>query len=145
MPESLDKILNEMSAELDGFITACIGRADGSCVAFLGGQKDSTIDDPQKKASITGGSEQNFARSLNLYNLVGASVAPLGMGKASSFLVTMQNGFLLLRFLEERHYYLSIFIDRKIGNVGNMILVSNNYAKRIADTLDQSNHLTGVQ
>jgi len=136
MPECVDAILREMSDEIDGFLTASVGRVDGVCLAFLGEHKDSYAEAPSKDRDL-GTSGQNDTMPINLLNLTGWAVAQLGMGRVDNLLLTLQDGFLFLCFLEGRCYYLSIFIERKKGNVGNLFLVSNNYAKRITEALGQ--------
>jgi predicted regulator of Ras-like GTPase activity (Roadblock/LC7/MglB family) len=137
MPESLDVILREMSDEIDGFVTASVGRVDGVCVAYLRGNIDSYAKVPKNDGDVIGASDQNDSTSIRLLNLVGGAAVQFGMGMVSNLLLTMQDGFLFLSFLEGRRYYLSIFIERKKGNVGNLFLVSSNYAKRITEAIGQ--------
>jgi hypothetical protein len=137
MLESLDVILREMSDEIDGFLTANVGCLDGVGLAQIRGNIDPYDEALKNDGYVISTSNQNDTTPIQLLNLLEEAAVQFGMGMVSNLLLTMQDGFLFLCFLEGRRYYLSIFIDRKKGNVGNLLLVSSNFAKRITEAIGQ--------
>ncbi len=115
----LDDILKEMSREVTGYVASALVGMDGLNIASH--TSDRSADPETISAQLT-----------MLLKLVDVSVEKLGAGVIEDNLTTTENAFILMRFLPEKQYYLSLAANRKTGNLGNMRLISRIYAERLA-------------
>jgi len=118
----LDDILKEMSREVTGYVASALVGMDGFNIASH--TSDRSADPETISAQLT-----------MLLKLVDVSVEKLGVGVIEDNLTTTENAFILMRFLSEKQYYLSIAANRKTGNLGNMRLISRIYAERLAKAI----------
>jgi len=118
----LDDILKEMSREVTGYVASALVGMDGFNIASH--TSDRSADPETISAQLT-----------MLLKLVDVAVEKLGAGVIEDNLTTTENAFILMRFLSEKQYYLSIAANRKTGNLGNMRLISRIYAERLAKAI----------
>jgi predicted regulator of Ras-like GTPase activity (Roadblock/LC7/MglB family) len=118
----LDDILKEMSREVTGYVASALVGMDGLNIASH--TSDRSADPETISAQLT-----------MLLKLVDQSVEKLGAGVIEDNLTTTENAFILMRFLPEKQYYLSLAANRKTGNLGNMRLISRIYAERLAKAM----------
>jgi predicted regulator of Ras-like GTPase activity (Roadblock/LC7/MglB family) len=119
MMSKLDDLLKEMSGEVTGYITSALVGLDGIPVA--------THANPQMEVP---GSLS--AQMTTLLKMVQDSVDKLGAGEVEDDLVTTEYTYILMRYLPGRQYYLVLVTYRKIGNLGNMRLVSRNFSEKLS-------------
>jgi predicted regulator of Ras-like GTPase activity (Roadblock/LC7/MglB family) len=118
----LDDILKEMSREVTGYVASALVGMDGLNIASH--TSDRSADPETISAQLT-----------MLLKLVDVSVEKLGAGVIEDNLTTTENAFILMRFLPEKTYYLSLAANRKAGNLGNMRLISRIYAERLSKAI----------
>jgi predicted regulator of Ras-like GTPase activity (Roadblock/LC7/MglB family) len=119
---NLDDILKDMSGEVTGYIACSLVGLDGLNIASH--TSNNAVDPEAIDAQMT-----------MLLKLVDASVEKLGAGIVEDNLTTTENAYLLMRFLPEKQYYLSLTANRKTGNLGNMRLMSKIYAERLSKAM----------
>jgi len=119
---NLDGLLKEMGGEVTGYISSTLVGLDGLILAS--DVRNNTADQEAFGAQMT-----------MLLKLVNASVEKLGAGVVEENLTTTENAYLLMRFLPEKQYFLSLTVDRKTGNLGNMRLISKIFAERFSKAM----------
>jgi len=119
---NLDDILMEMSGEVTGYIASSLVGLDG---LMLASHASNNIADQEAIA----------AQMTTLLKLVHTSVEKLGAGEVEDNLTTTENAYLLMRFLPDKQYYLSMTANRKTSNLGNMRLISKIYAERLSKAM----------
>jgi predicted regulator of Ras-like GTPase activity (Roadblock/LC7/MglB family) len=119
---TLDDILKEMSGEITGYVACALVGLDGLNIAS---HTNNQAADP----------ETISAQLTMLLKLVDLSVEKLGAGDIEDNLTTTENAFILMRFLPGKQYYLSLAVNRKSGNLGNMRLISKIYAERLSKAI----------
>lgn len=122
MAPKFDEILKEMSGEITGYTGSALVGMDGITLAYHTRVKG--VDADMTSAQLT-----------MLLKLVETAVEKLGAGVVEDNLTTTANAYTLLRFLPGKAYFLTIGVDRKTGNLGNMRLISKTYADRLAKAL----------
>ncbi|MGC9358470.1 MAG: DUF4388 domain-containing protein [Anaerolineae bacterium] len=117
MPENIRDILVELGGQIPGFIATAVVGMDGLGIADF---------------SATGASTEAInAQMTLLVKLVDTTVTKLGAGTLEDHLLTTDKAFLLVRFLEDKHYYLGIAVDKQATNLGNLRLNSRIYSQRV--------------
>ncbi len=121
MPENIRDILVELGGQVPGFIATSVCGMDGLGIADFAA---SGINVEAINAQLT-----------LLVKLVETTTHKLGVGAVEDHLLTTDQAYLLLRFLEDQQYYLGIAVDRNQTNLGNLRLNSRIYAGRIDKAL----------
>ena len=111
----LDDLLKEMADEIPGLVAAAIVGMDGLGLAHF-------TTDPNFDVEIA---DAQFAVVMQVVN---KTAAQLGSDVVEDNLVTTNNAFMLTRFIGDGSMYLGIAVARKGGNLGNIRLVSRNFA-----------------
>jgi predicted regulator of Ras-like GTPase activity (Roadblock/LC7/MglB family) len=122
MASELDNILKDLSEQVDGFIATGVVGMDGFGIGQY--TKSNKLDIDTINAQMT-----------MFIKLVDTSVNKLGAGTIEDNLLTTDKAYLLVRFLEDKSYYLGIAADRKKANLGNMRLVSRVFSERLAQAM----------
>lgn len=117
MPENMRDILMELGDQVSGFISAAVVGMDGLGIA------QHTVVDVNVEAIN--------AQITLLAKLVDTSVTKLGAGVLEDYLLTTDEAYLLVRFLEDGEYYLGIAVDRDEANLGGLRLNSRVFTRRI--------------
>ncbi len=118
----IDELLEEVSAELNGFMACAVAGMDGLTIA----QKTKGKVNP----------EQVAAQMSVLMKLVGANNEKISLGTMEDLVLQTEDAFLMAVFLPgDQTHYLSVIVDRKSGTLGNMRLISKVYAERIAKAM----------
>lgn len=117
MPENMKDILAELGEQVPGFIAAAVVGMDGLGIAqhAIGGVDVEAIN----------------AQMTLLIKLVDTTVNKLGSGAIEDFLLTTDHAYLLIRFLEDSHYFLGIAADKGKVNLGGLRLNSRVFSGRI--------------
>ena len=114
----MDELLKQMAAEINGFLIAQVTGLDGLSIAQF----------TRAKANA----DLVAAQVALLFKLVDNTVAKLNSGVLEDNLLTSQNAYMMMRFLPGKQYILSVTVDRKNGNLGNLRLITGIYRDRIA-------------
>lgn len=122
MTQRIDELLEEVSAELNGFMACAVAGMDGLTIA----QKTKGKVNP----------EQVAAQMSVLMKLVGTNNEKISLGTMEDLVLQTEDAFLMAVFLPgDQSHYLSVIVDRKSGTLGNMRLISKVYAERIAKAM----------
>ena len=122
MPENIQDILEELGGQVPGFITAAVVGMDGLGIA------DHAATDVNVEAVN--------AQMTLLVKLVDTTINKLNpTDGVEDYLLTTENAYLLVRFLEDKQYYLGLAADREATRLGNMRLNSRIYAERVNEAL----------
>ncbi len=121
MVQSMQEILTDLGQEVPGFMVAAIVGVDGLGVVnhAVGSIPVETIN----------------ARMTLLFKLVNTSVSKMEAGDIEDFLLTTDKTYLLLRYLSDKNYFLSIVADRRKANLGNLRLYSRVFAGRLSKAM----------
>jgi len=122
MASDLDNILKDLSEQVDGFLTASVVGMDGFGIAQYTKSKKMDMDTIDAQMTM-------------FIKLVDTAVGKVDAGVIEDDLLTTDKAYLLIRFLEDKSYYLGIAADRKKANLGNMRLVSRVFSKRLAKAM----------
>lgn len=120
--DDLKSILKDMADEMPGFISADVVGMDGLSIA--GYSSNPNFD-----------AEAASAQFALVMKLVQKTVAQLGSGAVQDNLVTSDNAYILSRFLGDGSYYLGVAVDKNSGSLGNMRLMTRNYASKLWNTI----------
>lgn len=121
MPENIQDILKELGGQVPGFMTAAVVGMDGLGIA------DYTVSNADTEAVN--------AQMTLLVKLVDTTVTKLTGDEVEDYLLTTDNAYLLVRFLEDKQYYLGLVADKRNGKLGNMRLNSRLYGERVSKAL----------
>lgn len=121
MPENIQDILKEMGGQVPGFMVAAVVGMDGLGIADYA---VTSVDVEAVNAQMT-----------LLVKLVDTTVTKLTGDEVEDYLLTTENAYLLVRFLEDKQYYVGLAADRRTGKLGNMRLNSRLYAARLDKAL----------
>lgn len=124
MASDLNKILKDLSEQVDGFIATAVVGMDGLGIAQHSRSKNLDVETINAQMSM-------------FIKLVDTSVAKLGAGVIEDNLLTTEKAYLLIRYLENKSYYLGIAVDCTKANLGNLRLISRLYAERVAQAMPQ--------
>ncbi len=124
MASDLDNTLKDLSEQVDGFIAASVVGMDGFGVGQYTKSKNVDIDTINAQMTM-------------FIKLVDTSVDKLEAGAIEDNLLTTDKAYLLMRFLDDKSYYLGIAADRKKANLGNIRLVSRVFSERLAKAMPQ--------
>lgn len=122
MASKLEDILKGLGDEINGLIAASVVGMDGLGIAEY------------SRSSKTNVEAINAQMALYV-KLIDTTVQKLGVGAIEDDLLTTDNAFLLIRFLENKGYILGIAADRKVVSLGNLRLMSRLYAERLSKAL----------
>ncbi len=119
---SLQNLLTELGQEIQGFIAAAVVGMDGFGIA------NHAVDAKVQVESIN-------AQMTMFTKLVQTSTTKLKAGNIEDNLLTTEQAIILVRFLEDDNYYLSIVADRSKANIGNLRLYSRLYAEQLSKAI----------
>jgi predicted regulator of Ras-like GTPase activity (Roadblock/LC7/MglB family) len=119
---NLNDILKDLADDVPGFISADVVGMDGLSIAGYASNPD--FD-----------SEAAAAQFALVMKLVQKTADQLGSGEVEDNLVTTNNAYILTRFLGDTSYYLSIAVDKSSGSLGNVRLMTRNYAGDLWDAI----------
>ena len=121
MSQKFDEILSSLAGEVSGYTASALVGIDGINLAShtLG-----VLDPENVSAQIT-----------TLFRLVDGSVDKLGAGVLEDNLLTTEKGYILMRFLPGKEYFLAIATTRKEGNLGNLRLMSKMYTEQLSKAM----------
>lgn len=122
MPENIRDILEELGGQVPGFVATSVVGMDGLGIAdySVGGVDVEAIN----------------AQMTLLLKLVQTTINKLDEDDAvDDYLLTTENAYLLVRFLEDDDYYLGLAADRQNTKLGSMRLNSKIYAERVNKAL----------
>jgi predicted regulator of Ras-like GTPase activity (Roadblock/LC7/MglB family) len=122
MPNKMNDVLKELSAEVSGYLASAVVGMDGLSVA-----------DHTKTAKTN--VETVSAQMALLLKLVDTSTSKMKAGVVEDNLLATDSAYVLMRFLPRKGFFLGIAVDRKTGNLGNLRLMSKLYAERIAKAM----------
>lgn len=122
MAQRIDELLEEVSAELNGFMACAVAGMDGLTIA----QKTKGKVNP----------EQVAAQMSVLMKLLGTNNEKISLGTMEDVVLQTEDAFLMAIYLPgDQAHYLSVIVDRKSGSLGNMRLISKVYVERIAKAM----------
>jgi predicted regulator of Ras-like GTPase activity (Roadblock/LC7/MglB family) len=122
MPENIQDVLEELGQQVPGFVSAAVVGMDGLGIA--------------EHAAVAGVDvEAVNAQMTLLIKLVDTTVTRLTGDQVEDYLLTTQDNYLLVRFLEGKDHYLGIAADRQSGKLGNLRLNSRIFAQRLDQAL----------
>ncbi len=121
MAQKMQEILADLSGEAPGlFATAVVGM-DGLPVAEYA-RKGVSVDEISAQMTL-------------MIKLVETTMSKMEFGILEDYLLTTENAYLLIRFLDDSGYFLGIGAEKSKTNLGKMRLYSRVYAKRLAEAL----------
>lgn len=122
MTQRMDEILQEMSAELNGFTASAVTGMDGISIAQV---TDSKLNPESVAAQLT-----------VFLKLAGTSNEKSGIGVMEDILIQTDKYFIMNIFLPgDNQHYLTTIIERKSGSLGNLRLISKIYADRLSKVI----------
>ena len=119
---NLQDLLVEMGQEVEGFMAVSVIGMDGLGIA-------------QHVASAGLDVESVSAQMTMFVKLVQTSIKKIGAGSIEDNLLTTDDVYFMIRFLEEGNYYLGVAAARNKANLGNMRLYTRLYAKKLNDVM----------
>jgi predicted regulator of Ras-like GTPase activity (Roadblock/LC7/MglB family) len=123
MVQKLDEILNEMSAEVNGYIASALVGMDGLNIA-------------QHTKNPKVNLESVSAQSAMHTKLAFSTMERIGMGHIEDNLIQTRDEFLFTILLpNDDQHFLCVVVDRKNGSLGNLRLISKIYADRISKAM----------
>jgi predicted regulator of Ras-like GTPase activity (Roadblock/LC7/MglB family) len=121
MPENIQDILTELAEQLPGFVATSVVGMDGLGIA--------------DHAAAGVDTEAINAQMALLVKLVDTTVTKLTNDEVDDYLLTTDHSYLLVRFLEDKEYFLGIAADRNTAKLGNLRLNSRIYSQRVDKAL----------
>jgi predicted regulator of Ras-like GTPase activity (Roadblock/LC7/MglB family) len=122
MPENIQDILEELGGQVPGFISAAVVGMDGLGIA--------------DHAATEVNMDAVNAQMTLLVKLVDTTINKLNpTDGVEDYLLTTEDAYLLVRFLEDKQYYLGLAADRGSTRLGSMRLNSRIYAERVNEAL----------
>ncbi|MGC9357083.1 MAG: DUF4388 domain-containing protein [Anaerolineae bacterium] len=119
---TLKELLKEMSGEIPGFQAASVSGLDGLSIAEYTASPDFNM-------------EMAAAQFALVMKLVQKSTGQLKSGEVEDNLVTSDSSYILSRFLGDGHYFLVIAVDRDMASLGNVRLMTRNFASDLWDAI----------
>jgi predicted regulator of Ras-like GTPase activity (Roadblock/LC7/MglB family) len=119
---SLKELLKEMSGEIPGFQAASVSGLDGLSIAEYTASPDFNM-------------EMAAAQFALVMKLVQKSTGQLKSGDVEDNLVTSNTSYILSRFLGDGHYFLVIAVERDMASLGNVRLMTRNFAPDLWDAI----------
>ncbi len=119
---AIQDMLKEMAGEIPGFVSADVTGMDGLAIASY-------------SANPNFDAEAASAQFALVMKLVQRTAAQLKAGDVEDNLVTTNNIYILTRFLGDGSYFLSVAVDKEMASLGNVRLMSRQYAADIWDTV----------
>jgi predicted regulator of Ras-like GTPase activity (Roadblock/LC7/MglB family) len=122
MAIKIEGILKELGSEITGHIASTVVGMDAFTIASFSSEK---VDIDSVSAQMT-----------LLIKLVDTSVTKVdSTASMEDNLLTTQKAYLLMTFLPDKTHFLGVIADRKTAVLGNLRLMSNIYAERIAKVM----------
>lgn len=123
MVQKLDEILNEMSAEVNGYIASTLVGMDGLNIA-----------QHTKNAKVN--LESVSAQSAMHTKMAFSTMERIGMGHIEDNLIQTREEFLFTILLpNDDQHFLCVVVNRKDGSLGNLRLISKIYAERLSKAM----------
>ena len=122
MAQKLDEALQSLGNEVNGYIASAVVGMDGMGIAQ---------DVHAGKADV----ESINAQTALLIKLVDTSTLKMNAGKLEDSLLTTENAYVLVRYLEGKTYFLVILADRRTASLGNLRLMSRIYSERVSKAI----------
>ncbi len=122
----LDELLRKMSDEIPGYQAASVVGVDGLALAIHSMDRQNT--------------ELANAQFALIMKLVEKTITKLGKNNVQDNLVTTQKSYIISRFIGDNSYYLLVIVDRVNGNLGNLRIVTRQFAKDIWDAVPKRKH-----
>lgn len=123
MVQKLDEILNEMSAEVNGYIASALVGMDGLNIA-----------QHTKNAKVN--LESVSAQSAMHTKMAISTMEKIGMGHIEDNLIQTREEFLFTILLpNDNQHFLCVVVNRKDGSLGNLRLISKIYAERLSKAM----------
>lgn len=119
--KKMQDVLADLGEEATGLFAAAVVGMDGLPVADYSKQ---SVD-----------AEAFSAQMTLLIKLVDTTTKKVDAGSVEDYLLTTDNAYLLIRFLEGSDYYLGIGAARKTASLGKLRLYSRIYAERLSAIL----------
>jgi predicted regulator of Ras-like GTPase activity (Roadblock/LC7/MglB family) len=119
---NLQDILKNLASDVPGFISTDVVGMDGLSIAGYASNPDFDA-------------EAASAQFALVMKLVSKTADQLGSGEVEDNLVTTDDAYVLTRFLGDGSYYLGIAVSKDMGSLGNVRLMSRNYADDIWDAI----------
>lgn len=119
----LKDLLKEMSAEIPGFEAAAVAGMDGLAIAEYRAAPDFNL-------------EMATAQFALVMKLVDRTIDRLKSGNVEDNLVTTDDTYILSRLLGDgSSYYLVISVEREMASLGNVRLMTRNFAPELWDAI----------
>ncbi len=118
----LNDLLQEMAQEIPGLISTDVVGMDGLSIAHY-------ATSPEFDA------EAASAQFALVMKLVQKTIGQLKAGTVEDNLVTTNHAYVITRFLGNGTYYLSIAVNKETASLGNVRLVSRQYANLLWDAI----------
>lgn len=119
---AMNEVLKEMAGEIPGFVASDVVGMDGVSIA------GHTVD-PKFSA------EAAAAQFAMVMKLVQKSSDQLKAGAVEDNLVTTDRSYIITRFLGDGSYYLGIAVSREDSSLGNVRLVSRQFANAVWEAI----------
>ncbi len=119
---SLKDLLKEMSADIPGFLAAGVSGMDGLSIAEYSASPDFNMEIASAQFAL-------------VMKLVQRSTKQLKGGSVEDNLVTTDISYILARFLGDGSYYLVVAVDRNMASLGNVRLMTRNFASDLWDAI----------
>ena len=121
MANQLQEILRELGTEISGFISASIVGMDGLGIATYSVEKVNE--------------EVTTAQIAVMFKAAALTIEELSGEKVVDSLLTTDKAYLMIRYLNDRDYFLSISCNRNQSNLGLVRLVSRTYIGRLSNAM----------
>jgi DNA-binding response OmpR family regulator/predicted regulator of Ras-like GTPase activity (Roadblock/LC7/MglB family) len=119
---NLQDILKDLANDVPGFISADVVGMDGLSISGYSSNPDFDA-------------EAASAQFALVMKLVSKTADQLGSGEVLDNLVTTEDAYVLTRFLGDGSYYLGVAVSKDMGSLGNVRLMTRNYADDIWDAI----------
>ncbi len=114
----INELLREMASEIPGFVSSDVVGMDGV-----------SIGRHSVNPSFNG--DAASAQFAMVMKLVQKTTDQLKAGDLEDNLVTTRNAYIVARFLGDCSYYLGVAVDRQAATLGNLRLITQQYAEAI--------------
>jgi predicted regulator of Ras-like GTPase activity (Roadblock/LC7/MglB family) len=122
MAQKLEETLQSLGNEVNGYIASAVVGMDGMGIAQ---------DVHAGKADV----EAINAQAALLIKLVDTSTIKMNAGKLEDSLLTTENAYVLVRYLEGKGYFFVVLADRRAASLGNLRLMSRIYTERVSKAI----------